>query len=89
MVRAVANGQAVLHGSIIDNLTKTYHRMPSYQAVLLIGMEELVLKRMLKGFDETEIPESVRMTRDQIEPLVNSLCDKLGVEREEGVGRSP
>ena len=48
-----------------------------------------MLKRILKGFDETKIPESVRMKRGQIEPLVNSLCDKLGVELEKGVGRSP
>ncbi len=89
VVRAIAKGQAVLHSTIIDNLLEIYHRMPASQAEPLSGMEELVLKRMLKGFDETEIPQSVRMTAAEIDPLINSLCGKLGIEPEEGLSRSP
>lgn len=89
VVMAVANGQAVLHGTIIQNLLDIYHRMPASQVEPFTDAEERVLGRMLQGYNETEIAQILRWPNDQIEGLVTSICDKLGIVQEEGLSRSP
>ena len=89
VVEAVANGQAVLHKTIIQSLMDIYHRLSDVQATQLTDPEEKVLRLMLEGYDETEIAQARQSQPEQVEALIAELFSKLGIVQEEGVRRSP
>jgi len=89
VIRAVADGQAVLHESIAQSLIVLYHRLTASQATPLIGSEEKVLKLMLEGYDEAGIAQALELSMETEETLATSLCERLGVVAQPGINRSP
>lgn len=89
VVEAVANGQAVLHKSIIQSLMDIYHRLSDGQGTQLTDPEEKILKLMLEGYEETEIAQARQSQPEQVEALIAELFSKLGIVQKEGLHRSP
>ena len=89
IVEAVAKGQAVLHEKMIKSLMERYHRMPDSEAPQITGIEEDILKLMLEGYDESEIAQKLDQPFHQVDLLADSICEKLGVLKQDGVSRSP
>lgn len=89
IVEAVAKGQAVLHENMIKSLMERYHRMPDSEAPQITGIEEDILKLMLEGYDESEIAQKLDQPFQQVDLLADSICEKLGVLKQDGVSRSP
>jgi DNA-binding NarL/FixJ family response regulator len=89
VVEAVANGQAVLHKSIIQSLMDIYHRLSDGQATQLTDPEEKILKLMLEGYEETEIAQARQSQPEQVEALIAELFSKLGIVQKEGLHGSP
>ena len=89
VVEAVANGQAVLHKTIIQSLLDIYHRLNDAQVSQLADPEEKVSRLMLEGYDETEIAQARQSQPEQVETLIAELFSKLGIVQEEGVRSFP
>ena len=89
VVKAVANGQGVLHRAIAQNLIDIYHRLTVSQAAPLTDTEERVLGLMLEGYDETEIAQNLGVPFETVDALATSLCEKLGLTVQQGINRSP
>ena len=89
VVEAVAKGQAVLDGAIVQNLLAIYRRRTAAQSTPLTDTEEGVLQLMLEGYDESEISQTLGLPLEPVEALANSLCEKLGLGNQDGPNRSP
>ena len=89
VVEAVAKGQAVLHGTIAENLMAIYDRLPASQREPLNDTEKKVLKFMLEGYDEADIAQTLRLPFETVDALAASLCEKLGMVVQHGLARSP
>ncbi|MBC8281719.1 MAG: response regulator transcription factor [Chloroflexi bacterium] len=89
VVKAVAKGQAVLHGNMVQRLLSTYHLMNAYQAKPLTESEEGVLKFMLEGYSESEIAQRLPLPFEQAGAVITSLCVKLRVVKRGDLSRSP
>ena len=89
VVEAVAKGQSVLDGTIVQNLMSIYRRQTSATSAPLSDTEEGVLELMLEGYDEAEISQTLGLPLEPVQALSNSLCVKLGLTAENSDNRSP
>ena len=89
VVEAVAKGQSVLDGTIVQNLMSIYRRQTSETSAPLSDSEEGVLELMLEGYDEAEISQTLGLPLEPVQALSNSLCVKLGLTAENSDNRSP
>jgi len=89
VVEAVAKGQAVLDGAIVQNLMAIYRRQTAVLSTPLTDMEESVLELILEGYDESEISQSLGLPLEPVEALATSLSEKLGLAEQDSLNRSP
>ncbi len=86
VVEAVAKGQAVLDGAIVQNLMTIYRRQTTSA---LTDTEEGVLQLILEGYDESEISQTLGLPLEPVESMASSLCEKLGVADRDPQNLSP
>ena len=89
VVEAVASGQSVLDGAIVQNLMRIFHRQPAAQSAALTDSEEGVLRLILEGYDESEISQSLGLPLDPVSDFTMSICEKLKISSSNGPNRSP
>ncbi len=89
VVQAVASGQAVLDGAIVQNLMTIFRRQPAAQSAALTESEESVLQLILEGYDESEISQALGLPMEPVSAISISLCEKLSIAGLDGPNRSP
>ena len=89
VVEVVAEGGAVLHGTIAQNLIGIYNRLPATRDRPLTETEERVLRYMLEGYNAAGIAQTLRLPLETVDALATSLCEKLGLAVQDDLDRSP